>query len=924
MNRLLLTGMVLVFGLKMRTAGAEPRVCVEWDFADGKSQEWAKQANHSQDVRIEEGVLKGRMTGRDPFITTPAFSIDATASQVVEMRVKTSVGGSGNLFWVPAGEKGPQQKWTVSTVWTGDNAWHEYRVSPYWQGEKRITRLRVDFAVPENSEGTFEVDWIRVVDSAVTPSPERSWSRSALATWSAQDGTAALARTGELSFIAKEPNGRLVSPSLKIPSDESYVVAIEMAADEGDTGCLLWASDAVSGLQRATFRVKPDGKFHIYNIDMGGQKNWRGNIVQLQVTPVVRKGAKAVLRSLVVTDEPQGGADVSVMQSRLADAINRAGRKATLLIQFNNSGGKDARNVTLSVKKLPRGVSIASAAGWEQVPEIPAFGSMTHTVLLDAAKAVSGEAVFDVSGEGTDGQCVVADIQIQPDLKLEKAAYVPVPQPLKSEYEIGALYYPGWQAIEKWARIWPVAPERKPVLGWYDEANPEVVDWQIKWAVENGLSYFLVDWYWHKGSQHNDHWIKAFQQARYKSYLKWAVMWANHNAQGSHSEEDQRTVAKFWIDTYFNTPEYFRIDDKPVVMIWSAQNMSRDMGGGEGCKRLLELSRKMAVEAGYKGIYFIAMKWPEASWEPSVVQGYKDMGFDMTSIYHYMHHGGKAENPRRFSFDLAADSNYDHWKGLQETGILPFLPNLSTGWDDRPWHGDKGTEIYGRTVKHFQRICRDAKRFADETGVKRLTLAPLNEWGEGSYAEPNAEFGFGMYEAVRETFCQKPKAGWPLNYGPQDVGLGPYDLPPLVKDSSREWQFVNGACGWGRLMGIAEFKAGESGLTFKTESRDPAIERVLDAVPAKQVRQVVVRMKVSDAAAGDRCQLFWQVGNTPANEVTTISLPLIPDGLFHDYVFEVGQHRQWRGRINKLRFDPVNQRGASVTLAGIRLVQVPK
>jgi hypothetical protein len=53
-------------------------------------------------------------------------------------------------------------------------------------------------------------------------------------------------------------------------------------------------------------------------------------------------------------------------------------------------------------------------------------------------------------------------------------------------------------------------------------------------------------------------------------------------------------------------------------------------------------------------------------------------------------------------------------------------------------------------------------------------------------------------------------------------------------------------------------------------------------------------------------------------------LPVTPDNQFHDYMFEVGQHRQWRGRIGKLRFDPINQRGASVTIENIRLVPAAK
>jgi hypothetical protein len=916
------TVILLGLALAVRVFAAEPRVLASWDFSDEASREWSKQANWSKDVRLEDGVLKGTMTGSDPFVTSPAFSVKAAAGQVIELRAKVSTGGKGEIFWIPAGASQAQQKWSAAIDWIGDNQWHDYRVAPYWQGEKSIARLRVDFVPPRASEGTYEIDHIRIVDeTAAAGSDARAWSGAALGAWRGADGAAAEAKGDVLALAAgKGEIGQLLSPNLKIPSDETCVVSVEMAVTEGDSGSLAWASDTVSGLHRRTFKLKADGRFHTYNVDVGGQKNWTGNIVLLKLAPAMRKGAKAQIRSISVAEEPQGAADVTVEQARLTDAINRAGRTAPLLIQFSNAGGKDAKNVTLAVKRLPKGVSVRSAPGWERVPEIPALGSVTHTLELAAVKAVSGDVEFALAGDGLEGQVVRAAIEILPDLKLEKAAYVPVPKPVKSDYEIGALYFPGWSKVEAWARIWPVSPERKPVLGWYDEAKPEVVDWQIKWAAENGLSYFLVDWYWHKGSQHHDHWIKAFQQARYKSYLKWAVMWANHNAAGSHSEADQREVAKFWIENYFNTPEYYRIDGKPVVMIWSPQNMNRDLGGGDGCKRLLDLSRKMAVEAGYKGIYFIAMKWPEASWDAKVVQGLKDMGFDMTSIYHFMDHGGKAENPRRFSFDLVADSNYDHWKGLQETGILPFLPNLSTGWDDRPWHGDKGIEIYGRTVRHFQRICKDAKKFADESGVKRLTLAPLNEWGEGSYAEPNAQFGFGMYEAVRDTFCRKPKEGWPLNYGPQDVGLGPYDLPPPVKDNATAWQFAKGTQGWYGLMGVEEFKASEGGLTFRTVTPDPAIERPLEAVRAKQFSRIAVRMKVADAQAGDGCQLFWQMGSAPASEATVIRLPVTPDNQFHDYVFEVGQHRQWRGRIGKLRFDPINQRGATVTIESIRMV----
>ncbi len=145
----------------------------------------------------------------------------------------------------------------------------------------------------------------------------------------------------------------------------------------------------------------------------------------------------------------------------------------------------------------------------------------------------------------------------------------------------------------------------------------------------------------------------------------------------------------------------------------------------------------------------------------------------MTSIYHFMDHGGRAPGQRKFNFDLVVNASRPYWTQRHATGILPFLPNLSSGWDDRPWNDH--LEITDRTPAKFGEICRQFKQFSQESGVKRAVLAPVNEWGEGSYAEPCGEFGFGMYEVIRENLCEKPPSGWPLNFGPQDVGLGPYE-----------------------------------------------------------------------------------------------------------------------------------------------------
>ncbi|MBR1588760.1 MAG: glycoside hydrolase family 99-like domain-containing protein [Kiritimatiellae bacterium] len=716
MIKLAFAAVLVVFAARAGTVG--------WNTPEALAS-WTKRGHQVASASVKDGALHVVCGGTDTHLYSGTFDIASSASQEVVFRAKGNRSGTGEIFWMEPG-KGPTQKQSVCFEWIGDGEWHDYRVRPFWQGERRIGQLRLDFPPSGAQGGVFSVASIGV-DS-----------------------------TAKVTAFSSDKWGGLV---------------FDVKADAPGAGHFAWASSVRSGLRKKGFRHPGDGRVHRIYLDLAADSGWSGAI---SWTNLVVDAAQ-VSSVAFVEGKPALAPDLVVKGARAEDAFNRVGEQVPVRVSVENIGTLAARHVALTADALPRGVRLANAAGLADLGELCGLETRSFTAEFEVEAPCAFTARLSLRAEGLEPVPFSVPVKVLPSLNLPKASYVPEPRPAETDYDIAALYFPGWGRVEAWRRVWNVCPERKPVLGWYDEANPEVVDWQIKWLVENGIRTLYVDWYWDRGRQHHDHWVKAFYKARYRRHMKWAMMWANHNPKGSHSEADQRAVTKFWIESYFNTPEYLRIDGKPVVWIWSAANMDRDLGPG-GCRKLLEISRQMARAAGYEGICFIAMKWPEADWSAKAVQSCKDRGFDMTGIYHFMDHGGKARSGRRYSYDLCVDASLPAWRKRQATGILPFIPNLSTGWDDRPWN-DR-CEIYGKNADSFQRLCRDAKRFADETGVKRLCLAPLNEWGEGSYAEPNAEHGFGFYEAVRDTFCKRPADGWPLNYGPKDVGLGPYDLPP--------------------------------------------------------------------------------------------------------------------------------------------------
>ncbi|MDO5554771.1 MAG: glycoside hydrolase family 99-like domain-containing protein [Planctomycetia bacterium] len=933
--------LVMTGSLSAQTTEDGSKILFERNF-DSQQECDSWSTSQMTELHVSNGILTSKFTGRDPFITLPGLDFAPKCGQVVEIRMKSDGWGDGEFYFTSTNEGqyggfSPKKM----NVWhiIHDGKWHVYQIHPSWTVEKKIIKVRMDFGAPGsdmyNGNGV-EIDYIRFIDfqfdkaQATVPQwnadgIQEDWTVTKEAGQAPESGTTTF--TSRVFSFEADEFGTWLYFELKTKPGANI--------SENRQGTLrFWGSDS-KGIAEIAFPLK--NRDFIYNLDLAGETFWSGKIYQMEL---VLPTAEATLAELKVSDTPCGPPCLDSLYSGMRNALNRTGQKVDYLLRVKNIGGTAIKNAKIELVREGNwnGVSLVGTASLDnkQLSDnvIETLDPMTqHDLLLSFRATNPGtyNGKVKINGSNWSGELPIK-VEVTPSVHLPAASYVPEPKPVKSKYSLGALYFPGWNKRNAWDRIDVSQPVRKPVLGWYDESNPEVIDWQIKWAAETGIQFFLVDWYWSHGSQHLDHWIAGYRQAKYRSYLKWAMMWANHNGPGSHSEEDTRAVTQFWIENYFNMPEYLRIDDQPVVVIWSPDLMDNDiiaiertkgheLKRGEGVKKILDLSRQLAREAGYKGIYFVAMKFPEEATDEESVQWLKDGGFDCTSLYHFMHHGNKVDNSRKFSFDLVVDATLPYLESRAKTGILPYFPNISTGWDSRPWHGEKGTIIYDRTVEKFRKICEDVKGFVDRTKAEPIVLAPLNEWGEGSYIEPNVEFGFGMYEVIRETFCEKPAGGFPPYFGPTDVGLGPYDLPPTPPVVFRSnWDFSDGTDqGWRALMGMDDFAVIDGTLKMKTTSADPAVSISFPLIKAREWKRLIVRMKVTGAAGHQDSQLFWVPNNGVANERGSLRLPLINDGQYHDYVFELAKAHYWRGVITGFRFDPVNQADCEVEIDSIRL-----
>jgi len=532
--------------------------------------------------------------------------------------------------------------------------------------------------------------------------------------------------------------------------------------------------------------------------------------------------------------------------------------------------------------------------------------------------------------------------------------YIPEPQPVKGPIEVTALYYPGTEHRPEWDMVEQTRPEIKPLLGWYDEGNPENVDWQIKWAVEHGISSFCVCWYWNRGEQRLDHWVKAFYRARFRRHFKWFMMYANHNQPRAHSTADQIAVSKFWIENYFKTPEYYTLDGKPVVVIWFCDAIDRDfiaeakargetLRPGEGVKRAFAITERMAREAGLPGVCWIDMY--HGVYDPKKVDYAKGIGCRAQMIYSFdnvaWNFAPECRKPTdtrlRFDYDLVMAAAPKWWETSSRDPAFPFWPIVPTGWDARPRHFQKSSVIGGRTPEKFRALCASCRAFCERKGFDHVVIAPINEWQEGSYIEPNAEYGFGMYDALREAFCDKPASGWPRNLTPKDVGRPYHEFPPMARATSPRWTFDRTTEGWYRQpYGCPVTRCQAGALHFITSFSDNyQIRQRLVPFPAAKYRTFKLRMRVTlnaaegmgkNTAEAPRMRLKWGTTAHPIirpdltvdYDGSRVCAPVKADGAWHEYELPLADDPAWCGAVDELWFEAINARHAVVDIDWMR------
>ncbi len=589
---------------------AGPQPIAEWTFRrPGELQGWQPNG-HLTNVMVTNGAVSCRAIGPDPiFEYIPLVNFKASPKQVVEIRLRADRDGTAELFWsnTSTGRYGgfAQEKSTRFNV-RGDNAWHTYRLLPCWQREDKIVRLRFDVY----DAAGFEWASLRVLELEM-PSPAQPNDLEDginLNTWQWFEPIDAVQQATAYhgGRLKQSEKGFLFGPPVNIAASSNRFVSVRLSVSRGRHGTIFFATDESYGLHGRTFALQANGRDHTYNIDMQSAREWRGRVLALGLQPSNETNAVAVLRQVKAAAAPQGPPELTISSFAVTEALPRVGQPAGLSAFFSNSGGAEATNIRARLI-VPPGVKLThDSATADQV--IRQLGPNQQTRLgwkIQTGHPVDTSVRLELRSDNAEITRATAPLRFTPRASVIRTGYVPEPRPVRGAFEVGVYYFPGWNTAKRWEPLQSF-PERKPVLGWYREGDPEVADWHIKWAVEHGITFFAYDWYWSQGARQLEHALhEGYFKARYHHLLKFCLLWANHNPPHSSSQTDCIAVTRYWIENYFQRPEHLTFENKPVVIIFAPDRLTEDLGA-TGVKQALEAMRGECRAAGLKGLYIIA------------------------------------------------------------------------------------------------------------------------------------------------------------------------------------------------------------------------------------------------------------------------------------------------------------------------------
>ena len=302
---------------------------------------------------------------------------------------------------------------------------------------------------------------------------------------------------------------------------------------------------------------------------------------------------------------------------------------------------------------------------------------------------------------------------------------------------VGAYYYGWWGKGDHWGEGYTDYPD----LGEYNCRDEAVINQHINRAEQAGIDFFAMSW-WGQDSW-TDVTLKDFYlSAEKSSQIKFCIHYESIGCLGEgidfNSEyspgktkgekflEDMNYIA----DTYFNDPQYLKIDGRPVVIFYVVR-------GWQNADGWFEQFKQNMADKGCNPFCIADVVW----WGPvGKAPWHFYRMFDGITGYNLVMEGKEVD------YLDNVKAKYEEWKQFADTYGLALIPGVQPGFDNRDSGYVRLDRENGEFYKTYWSIAKD---LISDYQNPMVLITSFNEWHEGTEIEPSIEYGEKYLEITK-------------------------------------------------------------------------------------------------------------------------------------------------------------------------------
>ena len=249
-----------------------------------------------------------------------------------------------------------------------------------------------------------------------------------------------------------------------------------------------------------------------------------------------------------------------------------------------------------------------------------------------------------------------------------------------SNYLVGVYYYPWYsEDFHRGAGYLrrDLIPQQQPVLGEYDDSNPEVIEQHLRWFRQANIGLLVTSW-WGSYSIEDNTTKNVIMDHEDIGNLKIALHFETKGRIKNNTDMSvPREDIQYMCDNYFDHDNYYKIDGRPVIVVHVTRLLH-----SEGILEEAILTMRSEANKCGKNLYIIGDQVFESAPDPEDTFT-PFWYFDAVTNFDVY---GSSGRPNGFVGREAVDNYYAEqaqWKQQALEDNCQYIPPVSPGYNDR-------------------------------------------------------------------------------------------------------------------------------------------------------------------------------------------------------------------------------------------------